>query len=216
MKKRIFTLFLITAFCFHFMITAIYVLPLNPVKAKGGLLINSYIQPLFTQNWQLFAPDPLSNNFYIYLQVENKDGSQSDWFDLSTTFYKENQKNRLSPNNRLVRLGTSSFLQTLRVDETVEKLKEKVSEDKLSEDKLNSIENKRGYEEIQQHGIDILYRHASSYVIKLFNEENVQKVRVRVLVEEAIPFSKKRDSNAESLKTYTTFDWEEYRRVATP
>ncbi|MBK3497195.1 DNA-directed RNA polymerase subunit beta [Viridibacillus sp. YIM B01967] len=211
MGKKLFALFLITAFCFHFIMTAIYVLPLNPVKAKGGILINSYMQPLFEQNWQLFAPDPLSNDFYIYLQVENKDGSHSDWFDLSTTLYKENQKNRISPNNRMVRLGPSSFLQTLRVDETVEKLKEKVPEDKLK-----SIEKKRGNEEFQQYGIDILYRYASSYVVKLFNEEDVERVRVRVLVEEAIPFSKKRDPNVESKKTYTTFDWEKYVKVLTP
>ncbi|MEB2300320.1 DUF5819 family protein [Lysinibacillus xylanilyticus] len=203
--KKIFTIFLALCFCMHFALTAIYVLPLNPVQAKESQLINGYMQPLFTQNWQLFAPNPLSNNVYVFLQAQDSNGEDSEWYDLSSQSYKSNQERRISPNNRLVRIGTSAFLQTVRKDETLEKLK-----DKISDEELKALEEERGINEYQEQGIEMLYSYARPYVAKLPSPEDIEKIRVRVLIEEAIPYSNKDNLEAKPEKTHVTFDWKEY------
>lgn len=203
--KKIFAVFLAICFCMHFALTALYVLPLNPVKAKEGQLINGYMQPLFTQNWQLFAPDPLSNNIYVFLQAQYSNGEESEWYDLSSESYKSNQERRISPNNRLVRIGTSAFLQSMRKDETLEKLK-----GKISEEKIKALEKEHGMDEYQKHGIEILYNYARPYAAKLPDTEDIEKIRVRVLVEEAIPYSNKDNPEAIPEKSHVTFDWKKY------
>lgn len=203
--KKIFAVFLAICFCIHFTLTAIYILPLNPVQAKGVHITNSYMHPLFVQNWQLFAPNPLSNNIYVFLQAQDSNGEESEWYDLSSQSYEYNQERRISPNNRLVRIGTSAFLQSVRKDETLEKLKGKISDEELI-----ALEEKNGINEYQEQGIDILYSYARPYVTKLSNSEDIEKIRVRVLIQEAIPYSNKDNSEAKPKKTHVTFDWKEY------
>lgn len=203
--KKIFAVFLAICFCIHFTLTALYVLPLNPVQAKGVQLINGYMHPLFIQNWQLFAPNPLSNNVYVFLKAQYSDGEESEWYDLSSQSYKNNQERRISPNNRLVRIGTSAFLQAVRKDETLEKLKGKISDEELI-----ALEEERGINKHQEQGIDILYSYAQPYVSKLPNSEDIEKIRIRILIEEAIPYSNKDNSEAKPERTHVTFDWKEY------
>jgi hypothetical protein len=51
---------LAAALAMHFLVTALFVGPLNPIKLAWGDEITSYMTPYFEQNWSLFAPDPIS------------------------------------------------------------------------------------------------------------------------------------------------------------
>ena len=205
--KKIFAVFLAICFCIHFTLTALYVLPLNPVQAKGVQFINGYMHPLFIQNWQLFAPNPLSDNFYVFLKAQYSNGEESEWYDLSSQSYKTNQERRISPNNRLVRIGTTAFLQSVRKDETLEQLKGKISDEELI-----ALEEERGITKFQEQGIDFLYSYAKPYVSKLPNSGDIEKISIRVLIEEAIPYSKKDNPEAQPERTHITFDWKEYEQ----
>lgn len=123
MKKKIaFFLMIAALFTYHFIVTALYVLPFNPLSYKYNKQIESYMNPLFTQNWQLFAPNPLSQSVYVNVQIKDIEGRESKWIDFTTPLLEANHKNRFSPVNTVVRLGQSAYLQSVHIDPLTEKI----------------------------------------------------------------------------------------------
>lgn len=95
----------------HFSFTFIYLSPANPFKSKHWETIIGYMNPIFTQNWKLFAPNPASQqaNLDMRVQYVDKDGAtrQSDWKSITLPVIKELQSNRFSPNARISEFQSS-------------------------------------------------------------------------------------------------------------
>lgn len=100
-------------FIAHFTITLLYNFPVNPVSNQYNAWIQNYMNPFFTQNWKLFAPNPVSANnmFYIRGEYKNENGElkQTDWIDATTPFNTVVHHNRLTP-LRLVNSTRSSIV----------------------------------------------------------------------------------------------------------
>src|SRR5690349_5379464 len=56
----------------HFSLTLVYVLPFNPVKDTLQPLLDETIGTYFPQNWNLFAPDPISSDFSLVIRPLSK------------------------------------------------------------------------------------------------------------------------------------------------
>ena len=69
-------------FVFHFSMIGLYLLPLNPVKLAFNRYLVVYVDPLFYQNWHLFAPDPINSNQSV-IGMCRADDVESDWFDIT-------------------------------------------------------------------------------------------------------------------------------------
>jgi hypothetical protein len=71
----------------HVLMVSLYVAPVNPISQRYSGQIDDWIDPLFDQNWQLFAPQPQSANWQISARTmkAGPDGRAqvSSWFDLS-------------------------------------------------------------------------------------------------------------------------------------
>lgn len=71
----------------HLLMVVLYVAPVNAVSQRYSRQIDDWIDPLFDQNWQLFAPEPQSANWQISARTMSTgpDGRPqiSSWFDLS-------------------------------------------------------------------------------------------------------------------------------------
>ncbi|MEI1420639.1 DUF5819 family protein [Bacillus cabrialesii] len=204
--KKVFFIVVCILFVFHFSVTAFYVLPFNPIKNKLNAHIISYMHPFFAQNWQLFAPNPLSRDTYVNIQVRDKNGKESEWIDISTPLYDANHKNRLSPVNTLVRLGTGAYMQTVNENELMNKI-----ELKKSMKNRNSESQKNKAKELTDHqkdGIQMLYNLGQHYAKIYFKNQDIEELRVRVLRIEPIPFSKRNNQDYERKQTYITYDWE--------
>ncbi len=68
----------------HLAATFLYNAPTNPVSARYTKQIHWWMDPLFTQNWRLFAPDPISENVRIEARASLRpDGRATGWVDLS-------------------------------------------------------------------------------------------------------------------------------------
>lgn len=76
---------------FHFGMTALYNVPLNPVKQKFDGLNRAYMDPYFSQDWHLFAPDPIVENQGVLVRAEVRVGGGSErltkWLDITTPDY---------------------------------------------------------------------------------------------------------------------------------
>lgn len=204
--KKVFFIVVCIFFVSHFSITAIYVLPFNPIKNKINNPIISYMHPFFAQNWQLFAPNPLSRDTYIYVQVRDKGGKETNWIDISTPLYDANHKNRLSPINTLVRLGTGAYMQTVNENELMNKIELKKSMENPSSENKNNKE----LTDHQKDGIQMLYNLGQYYADSYFQNIDIKELRVRVLRTEPIPFSKRNNQDYEREQTYITYNWKKY------
>ena len=102
----------------HFVLTLLYVMPVNPIKLALHPLLTATIGTYFPQNWNLFAPNPVSSDLTILvlplttaMATEAAEGSlpSNGWYDLSTPLWEHFQHNRLSAYDRLARPQASAI-----------------------------------------------------------------------------------------------------------
>jgi hypothetical protein len=68
----------------HLTATFLYNAPANPVSQRYARSVNWWMEPLFSQNWRLFAPNPISENVEIDARASlDPDGRLTGWVNLS-------------------------------------------------------------------------------------------------------------------------------------
>lgn len=85
---------------FHFTIVELGNLPLNPITVALSRVIDPYMHPLFLQNWNFFAPDPVSEDISVIARAKRcerpKACVMSAWFDVSDPMIESQRRNRFS------------------------------------------------------------------------------------------------------------------------
>ena len=95
----------------HFGLTLFYVLPINPVRLVIEPWLQASIGTFFSQNWSLFAPNPLSSTQTLMVRCLSKQEHPAadsalppdGWADLSSPLFVRAQHQRLSAYERMVR-----------------------------------------------------------------------------------------------------------------
>ncbi|GAA1244813.1 hypothetical protein GCM10009609_05230 [Pseudonocardia aurantiaca] len=81
------TVLCLAAAFLHVLLVFLYVAPPNTISQRYSSQIYGWVEPLFQQNWKLFAPNPESVNRQILARTMQTapDGTEqvSDWFDLT-------------------------------------------------------------------------------------------------------------------------------------
>jgi hypothetical protein len=68
----------------HLAATFLYNAPANQVSQRYSKQVDAWMDPLFQQNWRLFAPNPLSENVAVQVRASvSPSGRTTGWFDLS-------------------------------------------------------------------------------------------------------------------------------------
>jgi hypothetical protein len=100
----------------HFSLTLAYVLPMNPAKTTIEARLQKTFGRFFSQNWSLFAPNPVSSNLSMSAVCMTSDEAASalngefpetGWADLSLPLWYRFQDNRFAAYDRLARPITS-------------------------------------------------------------------------------------------------------------
>jgi len=101
----------------HFSITTLFNSPVNPITYKYHHIIESYMTPLFVQNWKLFAPNPISSNTNLLVKglYTEGDGEEKEtkWLNVNELLVKKLQSNRLTPLRLSVAQISSSMIETM-------------------------------------------------------------------------------------------------------
>ena len=87
-------------------------MPLNPIKLKLYPILNLTIGKYFSQNWNLFAPNPVGQNYSLLIQPRtSNDSTVADnvWYDVSQPFWDSFHRNRFSAYDRLARSQTNTL-----------------------------------------------------------------------------------------------------------
>lgn len=96
----------------HFGLSLLYAFPLNPLKISMEPTLYATIGRFFSQNWSLFAPNPLAENRSLLVRCLNSqelDGvlkgtvPQEQWFDLTKPLVTQHQQHRFSAYDRVAR-----------------------------------------------------------------------------------------------------------------
>jgi len=88
-------------FVFHFGATALYLLPANPLTNLYSQSVSAYMDPIFTQNWNLFAPEPATSSLKMWHSCSD-DKSWTQWQDPIHSLIKKHQDNRFTYRGKLI------------------------------------------------------------------------------------------------------------------
>ena len=113
----------------HFLVTALFVGPLNPIKLRWGDEITGYMTPYFEQNWGLFAPNPISEErgMLVRARVAGDDGvvRTTNFADITNPAVAAVHDNRLFPSRR-ARLVGSGIQMLSWEDPVIQRYREKL------------------------------------------------------------------------------------------
>ena len=85
----------------HFFMEALYLLPTNPLANYYRGYVFRYMEPLFEQHWQLFAPDPALFSMKFWYRCGDSRKKETPWLDPEERFLAEHQRWRLGPNGKI-------------------------------------------------------------------------------------------------------------------
>lgn len=201
--KKLFPLILMLVLIFHFTCTILSVGNYNPITHKVNKEVESYMNPIFEQNWHLFAPDPISNNTAVQVQYQEKNSKEkSEWLEVTQSMTRQMHKNYFSPYNRIGRIANAVSENMLTVDsETIDLIEKLEKEGKNKE--LKKIDDLK--EEKYNANLKMLNSYTSAYLKSVYPNKNIENIKIRILKKESVPFSKrKEEKNSKWTIIHTT------------
>ncbi|GAB3802707.1 DUF5819 family protein [Virgibacillus kimchii] len=198
---------LLTYTLFHFSMVFLHAAPINPVKTSNLSTIERYIYPFFSQNWQLFAPDPVNVNTNILVQYKTQDGEVSDWHNISKMLINANRKNPISAYSKASRIPTGIYHGVFSENELISEYSDTVDNTEFKE----NVDTEK-IEDRKKKQVDILYRFVSSS-IPLISDAEIKEVNTRIVNINPVPFSERFNKNYEVESEYVEFGWRSYTQV---
>lgn len=202
-------------FVMHFLITFLYLSPHNPIKAAMTPVINQYTRDLFSQNWSLFAPEPLHNNTALLVKCQNNNQEESNWYNINSGLIKTLHSQPLGASARLSRIHLSAvrYYQGF-ADPTSELARQKVCEN----DPENSLCTRDDIDSqyFKEVGTEMLARVGSAACeqLNVVDSISIKEVKLRILAAPVRPFSER--NNVDWKPTITGFEteWLPFEEVA--
>jgi hypothetical protein len=185
----------------YFGATFLYLTPPNPVKARHLETILSIEHPLFSQNWHLFAPNPVRNN--VLLAGRCRAGHQpTPWNDLTTPFVAGHHRNRLSRLGKLLRPTQDALYLILgrSLDEWTPLVCKRFPMDER-------CRNNKGRQKGRELGTYIVQRVVSASCAGV---PGVRWVQARIVVHDPPPWSRRHDLQEAGRVRYLTLPWMDY------
>jgi len=108
----------LTTTLIHVLLVFLHVAPPSVLSQRYSQQVNSWVFPLFEQNWRLFAPDPESVNRQISARTMHTapDGTEqvSNWSDLTAVDHSAVEHNVFPSHTtqNMLRRAWSSYLET--------------------------------------------------------------------------------------------------------
>ncbi|MBB4159930.1 MULTISPECIES: DUF5819 family protein [Streptomyces] len=196
----------------HFALAAFSQAPATPLKVRHFDEVKGYLNPYFAQNWMLFAPDPLADDRGVLARAQCRDGSVTDYHDVTTTYVREAQESRFFP-SRMSRLVSAPMQSINATDPLLDRLREK-HEDDIAKDRKD---RKDGGGEVrlmpeEQKAQDNAVRFLSRYSLTQMPDAcggDPQRIQVRMYVRELPPWSKRNApaKAGEDTVQVQDFDW---------
>ncbi|MEU4167051.1 DUF5819 family protein [Streptomyces sp. NPDC026665] len=188
-------------------IAALTQAPLNPVKLRYYDEINALTEPYLSQNWMLFAPDPLSDDRGIVARAKCANGRVTDFYDVSRPYVTGVQHDRFFP-SRINRLVSGTITQMDSPDPVLARLRTKEVEKKKRPVPLLP------YEKTSRKAAEtFLARYSLSQLPNVCGGPP-SAVQVRMYVHELPSWSRRKDPSAKGTIRFEDLTWRNAEDVA--
>ncbi|MFM7429550.1 MAG: DUF5819 family protein [Flammeovirgaceae bacterium] len=189
----------------HFFFIGLYLLPDNPIKHQFKYELSSYVNPFFSQSWNLFSPTPVNTNMTLLIQFKTVSGGAQDtsvWVDVYKPHIDEKKNSFWSPAQRISKFMTSCMQSTLEGNKALINL--------LKEDSMvrnDSVKAKKMYQAYidGNFGTQSIIQYSHYVFNKIYNspEKNYDSVFVRFEIFDAkFPRFSKREQDFFDSKNY--------------
>lgn len=201
----------------HTLATFAYLTPVNPVKLRISRWLYAYMHPVFQQDWRLFAPDPVKDTRTIEIKcrVLAADGRsfETGWTDITTPYWEAHYRNRASPAERIARSMINALRMSYTTDPEAILIQRKLqTNSRRHKDILKSLQAKENRN--RAIGVRTLNRIASAHCGEFYGLDQVQAVRVRMVVRAPPPFSERDLPDAHGTVEHFDYDWSPRQHVA--
>ncbi|WGW13884.1 DUF5819 family protein [Saxibacter everestensis] len=220
---RIIALALALVLSWHLLATFIWSSGSSPIRdAVGTSTVKSYMLPMFSQSWSVFAPDPIRSNSAFEVRARTDSGKLTTWYSISSRDIDQAIRYHAVPsrlyltNFQLATHYRSAFGELSAEEQDAvaaryegdgwhEALKDRLSragkQDKLSADGSELLAN------------DIaVTRLASEIAVARWGAE-VQSVQVRFLNQAVRPYSQRANPDFKTRSSIITPGWRPIDRV---
>ena len=191
----------------HFTASALSQAPLSPAKMRYFDTVSAYLDPYFTQNWMLFAPDPLMDDRGILARATCSDGTVSDDHDVTSAYIEKAQSSRFFP-SRMSRLATSNIQQLSTRDEVLDRLRKGERNDKKPVTPLLPHEKKS-----QNEAVTFLSRYALDQMPSAVCSGKPKKIQIRMYLRKLPPWSQRHAPEAKGKVQAYRFDWRDVKEL---
>lgn len=200
---------LVLALAVHAVLTILLASPPNPAQLAFSEILTAYQQPHFQQNWQLFAPEPISDERLLLLRARldgRDDEDVTDYVDITSPEIASSHSLRfLAP--KTSRIGTNLMqLITWRAP-IAERLRDRIQPDEESTenpenpDLLLPVE-----EEVLEEADLLLHRYLCREAVSRWGED-VRAVQGRLVINEFPPYSRRTEPNSAGEVLVRDFPW---------
>ncbi len=156
--------------------------PITPLTLVYGERANQFLSPYVSQNWQLFAPDPISEDRGIAAQVRCADGSQSGFVDVTTPTVEAVHRSRFFP-SRMSRVVSNGIMHVFLQDPFLLRFREDVAAGDAPETLPGLDELSPQERESRERGERTLHRFAAWALVDRCDEAGeVVQVRLRYVI----------------------------------
>lgn len=170
--------------------------PVTPVKFDVGP-VASLLNPHLSQNWQLFAPDPISDERGVVARIRCQ-GTTTRWTDISSSAVARAQSSRFFP-DRESRIVSNALVERFAQDDISKRLEARDKEDLVPPDVS-----------AQRRAERVLARYAAQRVpcpSARDLDEEPSAVQLRYVVQPLTPWSKRGDRSARAEPRITDSAW---------
>lgn len=187
-------------------IAFLYLTPPNPVKAQHLRTLNAIMYPLLSQNWHLFAPNPIRSNFVLTFRCRVGD-TVTAWHDATAPMLSRHHRDRNSPMGRLLRPQNTAMHQVvgLTADEWLPLICRRDP----------NVPFCRGADEVtrrqRQTGLFVISRVASAGCDSLVGSQRASAVQARILIHQPPPWSRRHLTSEAGTTRYLPLPWDAYQ-----
>lgn len=182
----------------HFTLTLAFVLPANPVTVPYLHVATTYMKPVFSQNWRLFAPNPPyeSKSLLVGCHVRHEDGREEQHppVDVSARYLEMAAANRITPASYLMRAQTGPLPILFPPKDDLQRRVEDAEHDPHLDEVRKGFEERQ--ETLRQKGLTMMGRVASAECRRLHPRQQIIAVRPVVVFESVPKFSQRHMENA--------------------
>lgn len=170
--------------------------PVTPIKFDVGA-VAALLNPHLSQNWQLFAPDPISDERGVVAKLRCGD-EDTEWFDISSSSIARTQSSRFFP-DRESRIISNALVERFGQDDITKRLATKDESELVPVDEASKMRAER-----------VLARYAARVAACPSSDSagrRLSAVKLRYVTRSLAPWSKRGDKTAKGEPRVLDSDW---------